>query len=130
VDLAELYALNRQGNQWLVLQIGPSPVRAVRTVHSNATSGRSPDVVSPWFRQRSLRPEVRARARASSKISFSQLQMEERILKRAKDEFAPRSWATDAAGWGVAALALIALIGWGNRPNSRQSESAPLSPDR
>ena len=56
-------------------------------------------------------------------------QMEERILKRAKDEFAPRSWATDAAGWGVAALALIALIGWGNRQNPQQHDSAPPSSD-
>jgi len=55
-------------------------------------------------------------------------QMEERILKRAKDEFAPRSWVTDAAGWGVAALALVALIGWGNRQNSREPQSAPRSP--
>jgi hypothetical protein len=67
-------------------------------------------------------------ARRSDRVRREQeqdAQMEERILKRAKDEFAPRSWATDAAGWGVAALALVALIGWGNRQNSSQSESAP-----
>lgn len=45
-------------------------------------------------------------------------QMEERILQRAKDEFAPRRWATDAGGWAVLVLALIALIGWGNRQSS------------
>lgn len=48
-------------------------------------------------------------------------QMEERIIKRAKDEFAPKSWATDTAAWAVAGLALLALIGWGNRQNSRES---------
>lgn len=44
--------------------------------------------------------------------------MEERILKRAKDEFAARSWATDTFGWDVAALAIVAAIGWTRKQNS------------
>jgi hypothetical protein len=62
-------------------------------------------------------------ARRSDRVQRKQgqdAQMEERILKRAKDEFAPRSWATDTAGWGVLALVAVALIGWGNRQNSRE----------
>lgn len=45
-------------------------------------------------------------------------QTEERIIKRAKEEFAPRSWATDAAGFAVIGLALIALVGWGRKNNA------------
>jgi hypothetical protein len=39
----------------------------------------------------------------------------------AKDEFAPRSWATDAFGWGVVGLAIVAAIGWGRQQKSDES---------
>lgn len=53
-----------------------------------------------------------------------QVRMEDRIIKRAKEEFAPRSWGTDLAGWGVLGLAVVALIGWANRATPQNTKSA------
>jgi hypothetical protein len=38
----------------------------------------------------------------------------ERILERARGEFAPKSWATGTAFWGVAAV-IVALLAWATR---------------